>query len=150
MPFDPPNSHTMIEHIERALVLLACFTEQDGDVHLPMCERFEAEPKELKGKEGVKARVRRREMAYSDIGLQVVGFHPPAADGISRLVGWDSFGRHACTGRSGRGYSRSCAQAQRDSEEALARLSAQSSRPQIPERVAERNQEECGSTYRPL
>lgn len=43
MPFDaslPPN---MIERIERALVLLAYFIEVDGDIHLPMYEKFERE-----------------------------------------------------------------------------------------------------------
>jgi hypothetical protein len=32
-----------VERIERALVLLAYFIELDGDVHLPMYEKFEAE-----------------------------------------------------------------------------------------------------------
>jgi hypothetical protein len=32
-----------IERIERALALLAYFIELDGDVHVPMYERFEAE-----------------------------------------------------------------------------------------------------------
>jgi hypothetical protein len=41
----------MIECIERALVLLAYFIELDGDVHVPMYEKFEAELAGLK-KEG--------------------------------------------------------------------------------------------------
>ena len=32
-----------IERIERALVVLAYFIELDGDVHVPMYEKFEAE-----------------------------------------------------------------------------------------------------------
>jgi hypothetical protein len=38
------------ERLERALVLLAYFIEMDGDVHLPMYEKFEAELAELKNK----------------------------------------------------------------------------------------------------
>ena len=48
MPFDTPPSPTLIERIERALVLLAYFIEQDGDVHLRMYEQFERELAELK------------------------------------------------------------------------------------------------------
>lgn len=59
---------TMIERIERALVLLAYFIEQDGDFWLPMYEKFEAELQELKDKEDTKARARRRLMAYSAAG----------------------------------------------------------------------------------
>ena len=58
----------MIERIERALVLLAYFIELDGDVHLPMYEKFEAELQELKNKEDTKGRARLRLMAYSDAG----------------------------------------------------------------------------------
>lgn len=32
----------MIERIERALVLLAYFIELDGDIHVPMYQKFEA------------------------------------------------------------------------------------------------------------
>lgn len=49
----------MIERIERAMVLLAYFIELDGDVHVPMFEKFEAELKELRETEDVKARARR-------------------------------------------------------------------------------------------
>jgi hypothetical protein len=58
----------MIERIERALVLLAYFIELDGDVHLPMYQKFEAELQELKNSEDAKARARKRLMAYSDAG----------------------------------------------------------------------------------
>ena len=37
-----------VERLERALVLLAYFIELDGDVHLPMYEKFESELAELK------------------------------------------------------------------------------------------------------
>ncbi|MGY8663481.1 hypothetical protein Q3C01_14055 [Bradyrhizobium sp. UFLA05-109] len=49
-------------------MLLAYFIELDGDVHLPMYEKFEAELQELKDKEGTRARARRRLMAYSEAG----------------------------------------------------------------------------------
>jgi len=45
-----------IERLERALVLLAYFIELDGDVHLAMYERFEAELAELKAKQDTKTR----------------------------------------------------------------------------------------------
>jgi hypothetical protein len=50
----------MIERIERVLVLLAYFIGLDGDVHVPIYEKFEAELEELKKKEDTKARARRR------------------------------------------------------------------------------------------
>ena len=55
----------MIERIERALVLLAYFIELDGDVHVPMYEKFEAELEELKKKEDTKARARQRLLSYA-------------------------------------------------------------------------------------
>jgi len=39
---------SLIERIERALVLLAYFIELDGDVHVPMYQKVEAELEELK------------------------------------------------------------------------------------------------------
>jgi len=45
-----------IERLERALLLLAYFIELDGDVHLQMYEKFEAELAELKTKEALKDR----------------------------------------------------------------------------------------------
>src|SRR5262245_10643560 len=50
---------SLIERIERAMVLLAYFIELDGEVHVPMFEKFEAELKDLKETEDVKARARR-------------------------------------------------------------------------------------------
>jgi hypothetical protein len=55
----PPEQLPMIERIERAMVLLAYFIELDGDVHVPMFEKFEAELKELKQTEDAKSRARR-------------------------------------------------------------------------------------------
>ncbi len=53
------SSSTLIERIERALVLLAYFIEADGDVHVAMYERFETELHELKRKASTKERARR-------------------------------------------------------------------------------------------
>jgi hypothetical protein len=58
----------MIERMERALVLLAYFIELDGDVHLPMYEKFEAEIRELKKKEDTRARARCLLQSYSEAG----------------------------------------------------------------------------------
>jgi hypothetical protein len=54
-----PQQLPLIERIERALVLLACFIEADGEVHVPMYERFEAELDRLRRAEGTKDRSRR-------------------------------------------------------------------------------------------
>jgi hypothetical protein len=56
------------ERLERALVLLAYFIELDGDVHLPMYERFEAELTELRTKEALKYRARKRLESYLSEG----------------------------------------------------------------------------------
>jgi hypothetical protein len=58
----------MIERIERALVVLAFLIERDGDVYVPLYEKFEAELQELKAREDTKSRARRRLKAYSDAG----------------------------------------------------------------------------------
>lgn len=55
-----------IERLERALVLLAYFIELDGDVHLPMYEKFEAELTELKAKEAAKHRARKCDVRYNN------------------------------------------------------------------------------------
>ena len=52
------------ERLEKALVLLAYFIELDGDVHLPMYEQFEVELAELKAREALKGRARRRLESY--------------------------------------------------------------------------------------
>lgn len=61
-----PAPSPFIERIERALILLAYFIEIDGDAHIPMYERFEAELHELKQKESTKERARRRLLATAD------------------------------------------------------------------------------------
>jgi hypothetical protein len=58
----------LIERIERALVLLALFIELDGDVHVPMYEKFEAELAELRKTENTKDRARRLLASYSRSG----------------------------------------------------------------------------------
>ena len=63
-----PAQLSMIERIERALVLLAYFIELDGDVHVPMYQKFEAELEELKKKEDTKARARQLLMSYVKTG----------------------------------------------------------------------------------
>lgn len=68
MRTDQNSQLPMIERIERALVLLAYFIERDGDVYVPLYEKFEAELQELKTKEDTKSRARRRLTAYSDAG----------------------------------------------------------------------------------
>lgn len=53
----PPPS--LIGRVERALLLLAWFIELDGDIHVAMYERFEAELYALKQRESTKERARR-------------------------------------------------------------------------------------------
>jgi hypothetical protein len=60
----------LIERIERALVLLACFIEMDGDVHVPMYEKFEAELEALRRKESTKDRARRLLASYNRSGAR--------------------------------------------------------------------------------
>ena len=57
----------IIERIERALVL-AYFIELDGDVHVAMYEKFEAELAELRKKEDTKARARKLLLSYANTG----------------------------------------------------------------------------------
>lgn len=74
MSTQPPEQPSMIERIERAMVLLAYFIELDGDVHVPMFEKFEAELKELRQTEDVKSRARRLLALHGMSGeLQAVG-----------------------------------------------------------------------------
>ena len=58
----------MIERMERALVLLAYFIELDGDVHLPMYEKLEAEIRDFKKKEDTRARARNLLLSYRKTG----------------------------------------------------------------------------------
>ena len=68
MPSASKSQLPIIERIERALVLLAYFIELDGDVHVPMYEKFEAELEELRKKEDIKDRARRLLLAYKRSG----------------------------------------------------------------------------------
>jgi hypothetical protein len=51
---------SMVERMERALLMLAHFIELDGDVHVLMYEKFEAELKELKARQDPSSRRRVR------------------------------------------------------------------------------------------
>jgi hypothetical protein len=68
MPVQQQERHSLIERIERALLLLAMFIELDGDVHVPMYEKFEAELEDLKKKENTKERARRLLSSYKRSG----------------------------------------------------------------------------------
>jgi hypothetical protein len=82
---------TLIERIERALVLLAYFIELDGDVHVPMFEKFEAELAELKRAETTRDRARRILDNYSrDGGLKAIdrkNLSLSSSDGPSPYLG---------------------------------------------------------------
>jgi hypothetical protein len=66
--FREHHNLSLVERIERALLLLALFIELDGDVHVPMYEKFEAELEQLKKKEQAKDRARQRLASYSRSG----------------------------------------------------------------------------------
>lgn len=68
MPIDSIKPPPMIERIERALVLLAYFIELDGEIYVPMYEKFEVELEGLKRKEDTKARAQRLLLSYSEAG----------------------------------------------------------------------------------
>jgi hypothetical protein len=68
MPSETTSQMPTTERIERASVLLAYFIELDGDVHVPMYEKFETELRELKEREDTKARAHRLLMSYKDAG----------------------------------------------------------------------------------
>ena len=68
MPKEHSAKLAMTARIERAMVLLAYFIELDGDAHVPMYEKFEAELNELKQKEETKARAKRLLLSYSEAG----------------------------------------------------------------------------------
>ena len=73
MAFLEQPKPTLIKRTERALLLLAYFIELDGDVHLPMFEKFEAELEELKRAETARDRARRLLENYSrDGGLKAI------------------------------------------------------------------------------
>jgi hypothetical protein len=62
------NDCSLTERIERALLLLAYLIELDGDVHVPMYEKFESELAELKAVADVKARASQRLEIYRQSG----------------------------------------------------------------------------------
>jgi hypothetical protein len=68
MPERSENQPLLIERIERALVLLAYFIHLDGDAHVAMYEKFEAELDELRRRESTKERARRLLASYSRSG----------------------------------------------------------------------------------
>ena len=68
MPKQADQLPVTTKRLERALVLLAYFIELDGDVHLPMYEQFESELAELKTKEAIKYRARKRLDSYLSEG----------------------------------------------------------------------------------
>lgn len=82
---------TLIERVERALVLIAYFIELDGDVHVPMFEKFEAELAELKQAETARDRARRLLDSYSrDGGLKAIdrkNLSLSSSDGPSPYLG---------------------------------------------------------------
>ncbi len=59
---------SLIERIQRALILLAYFIELDGDVHVAMFEQFEKELEALKQRETTKDRARQLLASYSRSG----------------------------------------------------------------------------------
>lgn len=63
-----------VERLEKALVLLAYFIELDGDIHLPMYAKFEAELDELRTREATRHRARKRLKSYlsEDGGLKAI------------------------------------------------------------------------------
>ena len=88
-----PEQHglTLIERIERALVLLAYFIELDGDVHLSLFERLEAELAELKRRETTRDRARRLLQNYSREGglkaIECKNLNLSSSDGPSPYLG---------------------------------------------------------------
>lgn len=66
----PPAQLDMITRIERALLLLAYFIELDGDVHVPMYEKFEDELAALKAAASVRARASERLALYRQSGAE--------------------------------------------------------------------------------
>ena len=68
MMTSPPTQLDLTARIERALVLLAYFIELDGDVHVPMYEKFEAELAVLRATADVRSRASRRLARYKRSG----------------------------------------------------------------------------------
>lgn len=62
------SSPPYVERLERALLLIACAIELDGDVHVPLFEKIEAELQEARRADDTKIRARRLLAAYSRDG----------------------------------------------------------------------------------
>ena len=81
-----PHQLPLIERIERTLVLLACFIEVDGEVHVPMYERFEAELDRLRRAEHTKDRARRLLLAHSrSVEPRLFASKSPNINSITRV-----------------------------------------------------------------
>ena len=59
---------SMIERVERALLVLAYLMERDGDVHLALYESLERDLEELRQKEDTRQRARRLLESYTRSG----------------------------------------------------------------------------------
>ncbi len=84
------SAPSMIERVERALLVLAYLVEIDGDVHLPMYELFEAKLDELRSKADVRQRARNRLQAFVEQGaspLAITGGVNEVSKGIVRIAG---------------------------------------------------------------
>ena len=64
----PPAPLDTITRVESALLLLAYYIELDGDVHVPLYEKFEAELAALKATADVRARASERLARYKQSG----------------------------------------------------------------------------------
>ena len=67
-PEPAPVQPSLIERIQRALLLLAYFIELDGDVYVPLFETLEKELEVLKQRETTKDRARQLLASYSRSG----------------------------------------------------------------------------------
>lgn len=72
MPDDQFHSNSsepsLLQRVERALLLLAYFIEIDGDIHVALYERLENELRELQRKEETKDRARHLLLSYGQNG----------------------------------------------------------------------------------
>ena len=68
MPIEINQQLLLIQRVERALLVLAYCIELDGDVYIPMYEKFETELEDLRQKENTKARAQRLLQSYSEAG----------------------------------------------------------------------------------
>ena len=73
MMTQPPPQPDTIMRIECALLLLAYFIELDGDVHVPMYEKFEAELANLRATANARTRASERLAGYRRSGDRLGG-----------------------------------------------------------------------------